>query len=109
MFVEILLLTEAQIHVPFVGVNSYLLFSNFSQHCDNFSPPLLLVCLLSVKSKRAAYTAGRVLVVEPRHASNKKAVRGIRDILMRMQIPGSVPLTNGSGSGSNSGFDSFLH
>ncbi len=28
---------------------------------------------------------------------------GIRDILVRIRIPGSVPLANGSGSGSNSG------
>ncbi len=33
-------------------------------------------------------------------------VLGIRDILMRIRIPGSVPLTNGSGCGSWS--DSFL-
>jgi hypothetical protein len=39
----------------------------------------------------------------------------IRDILVRIRIPRSVPLTNGSGSGfgsgsgSNSGSDSFLH
>ena len=32
---------------------------------------------------------------------------GIRDILVRIRIPGSVPLTNGSGS--DSGSDSFLH
>jgi hypothetical protein len=38
-------------------------------------------------------------------------VLGIRDILVRIRIriPGSVPLTNGSESGSNSGSDSFLH
>jgi hypothetical protein len=37
-------------------------------------------------------------------------VLGIRDILVLIRIPGSVPLTNGSrsGSGSNSGSDSFL-
>jgi hypothetical protein len=33
----------------------------------------------------------------------------IHDILVRIRIPGSVPLTKGSGSGSNSGSDSFLH
>ncbi len=33
---------------------------------------------------------------------------GIRDILLRIRIPGSVPLTNGSGSGSNSGSDSLI-
>ncbi len=32
-------------------------------------------------------------------------VLGIRDIFVRIRILGSVPLTNGSGSGS----DSFLH
>jgi hypothetical protein len=37
---------------------------------------------------------------------NIQPVLGIRDILMR--IPGSIPLANGSGSGSNSGSDSFL-
>ncbi len=37
---------------------------------------------------------------------NKLAVLGIRDILVRIWIRGSVPLTNGSGS--NSGPDSFL-
>jgi hypothetical protein len=36
-----------------------------------------------------------------------KAVSVIRDILVRIRIPGCVPLTNGSGS--NSGSDSFLH
>jgi hypothetical protein len=30
---------------------------------------------------------------------------GIRDILVPIRIPGSVPLTDGSGSGSNSGSD----
>jgi hypothetical protein len=35
-----------------------------------------------------------------------KAVLGIRDILMRMLIPGFVPLTNRSGSGFGS--DTFL-
>jgi hypothetical protein len=34
-------------------------------------------------------------------------VLGIRDILVRIRIPGSVPLTNGSRSGSNSGSDSL--
>jgi hypothetical protein len=44
-----------------------------------------------------------------------EAMLGIRDIFVRIQnrIPGSVPLTSGSGfvsgSGSNSGSDSFLH
>ncbi len=40
-----------------------------------------------------------------------QAVLGIRDILVRIRIPGSVPLTNGSGSGSgtNSRSDLFLH
>ncbi len=32
----------------------------------------------------------------------------IHDILVLIRILGSVPLTNGSGSGSNSGCDSFL-
>ncbi len=40
-------------------------------------------------------------------------VLGIRDILVRNRIlirtPGSLPLINGSGSGSNSGSDSFVH
>ncbi len=38
------------------------------------------------------------------------AVLGILDILeqIRIRIPESVPLTNGSGSGSNSGSDIFL-
>jgi hypothetical protein len=36
-------------------------------------------------------------------------VLGIRDILVWIQIPGSGPLTNGSGSRSNSGSDYFLH
>ncbi len=36
-------------------------------------------------------------------------VLGIHDILMRIRIPRSVPLTNGSGSGSDSGSDSFLY
>ncbi len=36
------------------------------------------------------------------------AVLGIRDILVRIRIPGSVPLTNGSRSGSNCASDSFL-
>jgi hypothetical protein len=46
---------------------------------------------------------------------NIETVLGIRDILVQVQIririPGSVPLTIGfcSGSGSNSGSDSFLH
>jgi hypothetical protein len=42
---------------------------------------------------------------------SRKPVLGIRDILVRIRIPGFVPLTNGSGSGygSNSGSDSFLH
>jgi hypothetical protein len=35
------------------------------------------------------------------------AVLGIPDILVRIRIRRSVPLTNGSGSGSNSGFGSF--
>ncbi len=37
-----------------------------------------------------------------------KEVVGLRDILVRIRVPGSVPLTNGSGSkfGSNSGSDS---
>ncbi len=38
-----------------------------------------------------------------------EAVFGFRDILARIRFPGSVPLTNGSGSGSNSGSDFFLH
>jgi hypothetical protein len=36
------------------------------------------------------------------------SVFGIRNILVRIQIPGSVSLTNGPGSGSNSRSDSFL-
>ncbi len=36
-----------------------------------------------------------------------RSVLGIRDILLRIRIHGSVPLTHGSGS--NSGSDSFLH
>jgi hypothetical protein len=35
-----------------------------------------------------------------------KSVLGIRDILVRIRIPGSVPLTVGSGSGFGSGFNS---
>jgi hypothetical protein len=31
-----------------------------------------------------------------------RTVLGIRDILVRIRIPGSVPLTNGSGSGFGS-------
>ncbi len=38
-----------------------------------------------------------------------RSVLGIRDIFVRVRIPGSVPLTYGSGSGSNSGSDFFLH
>jgi hypothetical protein len=38
----------------------------------------------------------------------KAAVMVIRDILVRIRIPGSVPLTNGFGSGVNSGSESFL-
>jgi hypothetical protein len=37
---------------------------------------------------------------------NKLAVLGIRDVLFRIRIRGSVPLTEGSGS--NSGSDSLL-
>ncbi len=36
------------------------------------------------------------------------SVLGIRDIFVRIRIPGSVPLSNGSVSGSNSVSDSFL-
>ncbi len=38
----------------------------------------------------------------------EEAVLEIRDILVRIRIPGSEPMTNGSGSGSNSGSDSLI-
>ncbi len=38
----------------------------------------------------------------------RKAVLGIRDILVRIRIHGSVPLTNGSRSNSGSGSDQWL-
>ncbi len=52
--------------------------------------------------------AADIFVLEPsRTAKNcKKPVLGIRNILVRIRIPGSVPLTNRSGS--NSGSDSSL-
>jgi hypothetical protein len=76
MFVEILLLTEVQVHVPFVGDGSYGLPSPFKRQLTQHQllRPSLLVFLLSVKRKRAAYAAGRGLVVSPRHTSNKTAV-----------------------------------
>jgi hypothetical protein len=37
-----------------------------------------------------------------------KPVLGIRDILVRIRIPGSVPLTNGSGPGSGSPNSFFI-
>jgi hypothetical protein len=39
-------------------------------------------------------------------ADGEMAVLGIRDILVKVRVRGSVPLTNGSGSGSNSRSDS---
>ncbi len=56
--------------------------------------------------RRAFERARHAILVEYLHCAIVKAVLGIRDILVRIRIPGSVPLPNGSGS--NSGSDSFL-
>jgi hypothetical protein len=54
---------------------------------------------------------GKRLVIKKvpiEEAQFKFSVLGIRGILMRIRIPGSLPLTNGSGSGSGSGSKYFL-
>ncbi len=66
-----------------------------------------LLWLEGQKSRQQSSSVSARPLQKPSWLKHNKAVLGIRDILVRIRIPGSVPLTNGSGSNSGSG--SFLH
>jgi hypothetical protein len=58
--------------------------------------------------KGGSQTSSRQIKMTVDWTNCKQAVLGIPDILVRIRIRGSAPLTNESGSGSNSGSRPFF-